>query len=306
MEVIPYYYSAYGLTLGSEIRLPPLKKINPCLVDVLIKRAPLLPSPSLQPTKIFRAGLQATFAQNGPQQLWLSWNPLLSFMVINGKEIILDTVQRDEDVLSLFTLSEALGLILFQRGYFLLHGSAIELQGKGVVFLGEPGAGKSTTVAAFAQQGVRVISDDMVCIQVSKTEPPLILPAFPQIKIWETTVAGLQLAKNELTAVREGVNKFSWHESISFTENAVPLEQIFVLTAPNELEDAPVEVPKHQIPLELLSYFPLADALLQGEPLKDYFEKSITLAQVVPLVKISRPADFTKLRAFVNHLKTSV
>lgn len=304
MELIRYYYTAYGLIIGSEIQLPPLTEIAPKPVDVVIKRGVLPESPPLQPTKIYRAGLQANFAQNGPQQLWLHWG-ILSFMVVNGQELILDTTQTDEDLLSLFTLSEAIGLILFQRGYFLLHGSAIRLNDKGIVFLGEPGAGKSTTVAAFAQKGVSVISDDMVCIQVNKTEPSVLLPAFPQIKIWENAVDGLQLEKNGLTAVREGVNKFSWHESIVFDEKPVSLNQIFVLTAPNELTATTNQVPRHEIPIELLSYFPLADALLQGESLKDYFEKSITFAHSTPVVKMSRPADFSQLHAFVDDIKTT-
>ncbi|GAB4022938.1 hypothetical protein GCM10028808_71920 [Spirosoma migulaei] len=305
MELTRYYYTAYGLTIGSEIQLPPLKEVTPKPVDVVIRRGALPESPPLQPTKIYRAGLQAKFAQNGPQQLWLNWAPILSFMVVNGQELVLDTTQTDEDLLSLFTLSEALGLILFQRGYFLLHGSAIHLNGKGVVFLGEPGAGKSTTVAAFAQGGVSVISDDMVCIQVNATGPSLVLPAFPQIKIWENSVTGLQIEKDGLTAVREGVNKFSWHDSIVFNENPVTLDQIFVLTAPNELAGTSFQVPKHQIPIELISYFPLADSLLQGTPLKDYFEKSTTLAHSVPVIKLSRPADFSRLHAFVDDLKTT-
>ncbi|GAB4053997.1 serine kinase [Spirosoma litoris] len=305
MDLITHYYSAYGLTLGSQIPLPPLTEIEPCPVDVFIKLEKIPSTPPLQPTKIYRAGLQAEFAQTSIQELWLNWGPLLAFKVANGNEIILDTNQTDEELLSLFTLSEALGLILFQRGYFLLHGSAIQLNDKGIVFLGEPGAGKSTTVAAFAQKGVSVISDDMVCIQISKTEPPVVIPAFPQIKIWENAVNGLQLKKDGLTSVREGVNKFSWHDSSSFTEKAVPLNQIFVLTTPNEATNTYSQVPQHQIPIELLAYFPLADSMLKGEPLKNFFEKSVLMAHAVSITKMSRPADFVQLYAFVDDLKAN-
>ncbi|GAB2560441.1 serine kinase [Spirosoma areae] len=297
-----HYYQAYGLAIGSDILLAHLNETDPAPVDLHIRQGRLPPPPPLLPTKIYRAGLQAQFAQNGPNQLWLDWSPLLSFMAINGKELILDTAQTDPDVLSLFTLSEAIGLILFQKNYFLLHGSAIRLHGKGIIFLGEPGAGKSTTVAAFAQKDIPVLSDDMVCIRLDETGQPFLIPSFPQIKIWGNTVDGLQLSKDSLTPVREGVNKFAWQQPDAFDERPVPLDRIFVLTPPQEAEHSGCQLAKSQTPIELLSYFPLADALLQGQALKNHFEQSIILANAVPVFRMSRPPDFTALHAFVDQL----
>ena len=158
------YYKAYGLRIASELPLPPLQPLSPGPVDLVIKRGHLPQAPSFNETKIYRANLNARFAQQGSDQLWLNWSPRLSFMALNGNQLMVDTSLTDEDVISLFTLSEALGLILFQKGYFLLHGSAVRIGADGIVFLGQPGAGKSTTVAAFAQQGCPIISDDLVCV----------------------------------------------------------------------------------------------------------------------------------------------
>jgi len=308
MELSTYYYKAYGLSIGSELPLPPLVPHNniASTVDLTIKRRRLLESPPLGTTKAYRAGLNARFAQNGPYCLWLDWSPVVSFMAINGNELLLETTRNEADLISLFTLSEALGLILFQKKYFLLHGSAVQIDGQGVVFLGEPGAGKSTTIAAFAQKGVPVISDDMVCIQIDKTGIPWLIPAFPQIKIWENTADGLQLPKEKMSPVQEGVNKFSWQDSIAFEEKAVPLKQLFILTPANPLGTITKQIPQSQAPVELIRYFPLPDALLNGEALKEYFEKSITIAKTIPVLKLSRPADFTKLYEFVDYLKTTL
>ena len=303
MELTPYYYKAYGLSIASEIPLPPLKITAPTTVDLTIRREQLPESPPLESTKIYRAGLNARFAQRGLDHLWLNWSPLISFMALKGEELLVDTTQTDEDLVSLFTLSEALGLILFQKGYFLLHGSAVRIGDKGVVFLGEPGAGKSTTVAACAQKGYTVISDDMVCIQVNEEGNLLLIPAFSQIKIWQRTVDGLQLHQEKMAPVREGVDKFSWHDSITFEENAVPLTAIFVLLPPNEPGSTTDQIPASQVPVELLHHFPLADALLNGKSLEDYFKKSVAIAQTIPLFRMSRPANFAALYEFVTHLK---
>jgi hypothetical protein len=306
MEGIQYYYTAYGLTIGSEIPLSYLKEIEPVEVDLTIKRGQLPPSPPWRETKLYRAGLQARLAHSGPDQVWLDWGPLGQFMALNGTELLVETTTTDESLLSLFTMSEAVGLLLFQRGYFLLHGSAIQINDKGIVFVGQPGAGKSTTVAAFANRGVRIMSDDLVCIRVNEQGKPTLIPAFSQIKIWEKSVDGLQILKDDLDLVREGANKFSWHESVSFEENSIPLEQVFVLTPTDQSAGTISEVPLSQRPIELLSYFPLPDSLLQGEALKDHFEKSIQIANTTPLYKLSRPANFAKLYEFVDYLKTTL
>ncbi|GAB3943448.1 hypothetical protein GCM10028805_09700 [Spirosoma harenae] len=300
------YYTAYGLSIGSEISLPPLIEKMSGPIDVLIRRGKLPISKTKRLSKIYRAGFQAHFAQNGFQELWLHWEPLMSFMAINGSELVIDTALIDENLVSLFTLSEAIGLILFQRGYFLLHGSAIQINNRGAVFLGEPGAGKSTTAAAFAQKDVSVVSDDLVCISIDESGQPFLIPAFSQIKVWQTVVDGLQLAKNELVPVREGTTKYSWHKPGIFTESAVPLERIFILNQSRKSEWPMMQLPKHQVPIALLRHFPLPDSLLEGKVLKDYFDNSVALAHSVALFNMNRPADFANLQAFADELKTEM
>lgn len=302
MGNVSYFYKAYGLTIASSIPLPPLQPIAPAPADVQIWQESLLNTPDGEPTKIFRAGIQAAFAQTEPGQDWLLWKPLVHFKAIQGQSLIVDTTSTDEDAIALFTMSEAIGLLLFQRGYFLLHGSAIRLQNKGIVFLGEPGAGKSTTVAAFAQRHRQVISDDLVCIRLNEAGEPMLVPAFPQIKIWGKAIAGLQIPQADLTPVREGVDKFSWHDTAHFDAQEVPLQRIYVLTKPDSEHSGATPIPAFQAPIELVSYFPLADAMLQGQALKAYFEKSVAIAQTVPMQKMSRPADFEKLYQFVDSL----
>lgn len=304
---MPYFYRAYGLSITSDFLLPPLPLCPYTTVtDLTIRRGQLPARPSFVSSKAYRAGINAQFAQVEQNQLWLNWPSLFTFMALNGNELIVDTNQTDDQLISLFILSEALGLILFQKGYFLLHGSAVRIGDEGVLFLGEPGAGKSTTVAAFAGKGFSVISDDMVCIRPGIAGNHQLIPAFSQIKIWESTVIGLQLQQQSMTPVREGMNKFSWHESTSFDEEAIPLNRIFVLLPPNEPGNVATPLPSSQVPVELLHHFPLPDALLAGEGLKDYFEKSVAIARNTPLFRMSRPADFTALHTFVDHLTATV
>ena len=54
-----------------------------------------------------------------------------------------------ENTLS-YLVGPVLGLLLRLRGVVCLHGSAVAIGDRGIIFVGAEGAGKSTTAAAFA------------------------------------------------------------------------------------------------------------------------------------------------------------
>ncbi len=58
-----------------------------------------------------------------------------------------------------------LGLILRLRGLLPLHASSVVVDDRAVLFVGPPQAGKSTTAAAFALSGFRVLADDTSVIR---------------------------------------------------------------------------------------------------------------------------------------------
>jgi hypothetical protein len=64
-----------------------------------------------------------------------------------------------------FLLGPVIGIALRMRGTTCLHASAVEILGSAVAFLGEMGAGKSTTAAIFARNGHAVLTDDIVALE---------------------------------------------------------------------------------------------------------------------------------------------
>ena len=54
--------------------------------------------------------------------------------------------------------------MLQHRGYLVLHGSAVLVNGRAVVFSGDSGAGKSTLAASMVHHGYQLITDDVVAI----------------------------------------------------------------------------------------------------------------------------------------------
>ena len=91
---------------------------------------------------------------------------------------------------ALYLLGPVLGVVLRLRGDVCLHGSVVELDGGAVGFIGPQGAGKSTTAAALAAAGQRVLSDDLLVMR-RKGGRIYAEPGYPLLRLWPESVAAL-------------------------------------------------------------------------------------------------------------------
>jgi hypothetical protein len=94
------------------------------------------------------------------RHLWVTWN---------------DGVTLGDITAGL--LGPILGCVLRLRGRTFLHGSAVAVEGKVLAFVGERGAGKSTTALALVQQGAAMVTDDLVILE--ETESGFVVPPGP-------------------------------------------------------------------------------------------------------------------------------
>ncbi len=253
----------------------------------------------MTPTSIHRRGIMAESAEGNDGAIYLRWEGVAGYKAMNGDTLYVDPYTEDADLLSLFTVSEALGCILLQRGLLLLHASSVQVGGVAYSFLGEPGAGKSTTATAFVKRGALLLSDDLTAIYFDHENRPHILPAYPQLKIWENTVNGLDFDKSKLSPVAEGINKFSLRPSHDFPTAPVPLAKIFLLHKPDELTTdrnlSPIEAP-----IELVRHFPLSPHLLRGKSHQRHFQQSSWCAIHTQIWNKRRPDGFPALEKWVS------
>jgi hypothetical protein len=229
----------------------------------------------------------------------LNWAGIVTFRAVGGKELFVHPYTQDSGLISLFTVSEAIGLILFQRRLFLLHASSVLVGDEAWCFMGSPGAGKSSTAAAFIKAGCRLLSDDLTAMQVNANTGVCVLPAYPQLKIWDITVAGLGYDQRDLEPVSEGVNKFSYGPRTDFPDQPYRLAKIFFLHKARN-RSALENVSVSEIPGELIKNFPLPTQLLSGEFLKTHFLQSIQCAKHVEIVRKRRPEGFELLERWVQ------
>src|SRR5262249_61728973 len=89
------------------------------------------------------------------------------------------------------------GFLLRLRGVTCLHASAIAVDGRAIALIGPPGAGKSTTAAAFTQQGYPALSEDVVAL-CDLGDSFLVPPGYPLILFVPGSVQALFGSKDAL------------------------------------------------------------------------------------------------------------
>lgn len=298
-----YHYNAYCLNFSSEIPLPECCVSENGDPDFLIVKKQLTP-PHLEATNIHRRGIMAQTAIDPDGSIWLHWENVATFRACEGRQLEVHGFTADPDVLSLFTVSEALGLILFQRNHFLVHASAVKVGNVAWLFMGTPGAGKSTTCAAFVKAGCPLLGDDLTAITFDGHGRPLVSPAYPQLKIWERSAAGLGYQTDELSPVSEGINKFALSPRHNFTSEPVPLARMYFIHNDEHLPEFQTMSPSG-MPSETLRHFPLPNQLLNSLTLQKLFKQSLSCAAAAGAFLLKRPDGFEALESWVQESLSS-
>lgn len=295
-------YQAYGLNICSDFELPELLRggVQP---DIYFQTGKVK-LPNLQATSIHRQGIEAHFGGT-TQEAYLRWSGVSSFLAKNGTTLIIepDSEDIDPELLKLYILSEALGLILHQRGFFLLHASAVKIGDYAVVIVGAPGAGKSTMAAAFAKYGYPVLADDMVAISNIESIPT-VYPAYPQIKIWSSAVQGLEFNLSNLPRLFSDSEKRVIRQTDNFTVDPCPLVGIFALDLGEGVKTT--QMLGTEAFATLTRFFPCPPQLLQQEALEKHFGRCIQLLENTPVFKIERPKNFSTIAKVIKTIERQV
>ena len=91
---------------------------------------------------------------------------------------------------AVYLLGPVMGFLLRLRGIICLHASGIEVDGQVLAFMGPPGAGKSTTAAAFARRGYPVLTDDITALEENRKRF-WVLSGSPRLCLWPDAVTAL-------------------------------------------------------------------------------------------------------------------
>lgn len=138
---------------------------------------------------------------------------------------------RPEDAL-IFISGSGFGLLMHQHGRCIMHGSAVEVGGRAVLFCGPSGAGKSTLAAAMAARGFGHVADDQCVLSGLAGGEVFVHPDGRAHKLWEQAITKLDLAERSGAPVRSTLRKFFVApQAASAAESgaALPLGGIYIL-----------------------------------------------------------------------------
>ncbi|MGB0720803.1 MAG: hypothetical protein ACPGU7_00275 [Gammaproteobacteria bacterium] len=285
-------YHSFHLTIESELPLPELTGSDAVgTPDVRIVRGRV-------PAEGLADGEQkGPFLWVGNGTLWLRVPDVARFLIRDGKEILVDTEKdADDDSVRVFLLGSAMGALLTQRDWLVLHGNAVRVGDHALVCVGDSGTGKSTLATGFMRRGHPVLSDDLVPIDPDGRA----LPGPPRIKLWQDMATQLDIDTRDLRRIRPGLEKFHLPLDDDRRRVPIPVRWIYVLdTHPGD------NITLN--PIEGLERFPiLHDNSFRLRFIKGMGRESEHLAQCaqlaarVRLARVTRPSDGFSLEGVLD------
>lgn len=288
-------YWAYGLRIHAEIVCPelladPQKAGNP---DVTIRLLSAVPDVS--------ESLENGWYEVRPGRFRLAVGRVAQYLVEEGNRISIEPQEGSSpEQVRLFLLGSAMGALLYQRGLFPLHGSAVETEWGAMIFVGAQGIGKSTLAAQFHQRGYRLLSDDVCAVETAAVKPR-VLPGLTRLRLCADAYERL----GSPHGAQFNLDKFVMPMNEGYSSSPAPLRAIHLLT---EKESGDPE-------FRVLRGFDRVQCLLQNLYRPQYLKGQSTqgalmrlagnIAERATIVEVSRPREPAMIPALAGFLLTS-
>jgi hypothetical protein len=127
-----------------------------------------------------------------------------------------------------YLLGPVLGFVMLLRGVVCLHASAVAIGNEAIALLGPAGSGKSTTAAAFAKCGYRVLAEDVVTLD-DRGDHFLVRSGYPCIRLWPAAVKALYGSETHLPKLTPNWDKCFLDLSDNFQQEPLRLAAIYQL-----------------------------------------------------------------------------
>jgi hypothetical protein len=185
---------------------------------------------------------------------------------------------------------------VLQRGRLVLHASAVAIDGQAVAFLGDSGWGKSTTAAALHARGHPLVADDVAVVEPGEGRP-VVVPAFPRLRLWPDAAAEIGLDPAALPRVHSSIEKRAHRIADGFADEPLPLGQIYVLAEGPALAVEWLE--PHEAMRELARHAHGSRAI-RALAERSHFLQCARVARHVPIGRLKRPPSLEVLPALVE------
>lgn len=212
-----FTYHSFGLNISSEIGLPGMLEAKEGEVDVRILRGKV---------EIPRHGEGPNFLLDH-EDAYLWWEDTGQVRIHGGRGITVDA--EDENQIIPFLLGPVMSILLHQRGFLVLHGSAVRIGDGAIAFLGYRGFGKSTTAINLYKHGYPLVADDILAIKFDEKGMPHVYPGYLHVRLSDDSYNNVKDSTDVLTPIRTIAGKLFCDASRGFSPEPVQLKGIYIL-----------------------------------------------------------------------------
>lgn len=192
----------------------------------------------------------------------------------------------DDGLIDVLLAGTLLSLLTALRGACVLHASAVELDGRGLAFVGHSGMGKSTLAVASCAAGARLIAEDIVAVSTPEASPHC-LPGNTDIRLRKGSVSLLERMAGAERVVtpdgREGVRP-----PLSDDE-PVPLHTLVIPRPSRKAPHLTVDCMPPVSALFRLMNFPRLNGLIEPRVVQRQFQATGDIARRVPVLVVTVP-----------------
>ncbi len=303
-----YRYAAYGVSIRSDaplpLPLPPLATSGLFEIEVHNNNGPI--DPCIQGESGFEQNPSTAFdVASLPDGSTYVRMPGVGEISVSPDGRFLACrryAESTSESFNVYLVTQALSFALVKCGLEPLHATAVAIDGKAALFLGDCGFGKSTLAAAFLQAGYPLLTDDLLVLH--KPHAALLAyPGSPRIKLFP------RMARKFLGESVTGVpmNPYTHKMIVPLKEwqvctDALPIGAVYALAQASEVRGAEISLSamsQRQAFLTLLAST-FNRAILEPTRLRRQFEATQGLANTLPVRKLSYPRSLDSLPAILE------
>jgi hypothetical protein len=302
-------YSVYGGRLCSELELPDLRPASSgsgpqwTLRVAKTGLAPGVINPRgelvLAPDLVVRLGDTATgirldFPPAGTYELSrdgtkITWYPAPGASLEAARSLL---------------LGQVFALALHGAGLLCLHGSAIAVAGQGIALLAPKLHGKSTLALALTAAGARLITDDLVAVELDSG--PRLRPGVQSVRLLSDALDKIGTLCTGTKILEGGKATVTDFPSSMLVHRAVPFTAAYLMQPVRELPGAPAARRQRLSPREAV--IALAHRTKLPDPLVGYqtagvdLQRAATVALQVPVFHLEFAGGFSRLHEIVTQI----
>jgi len=276
-------YSAYGLGISSEIEIPELQTADSG-TEIQIRFEDCEYQSSLN------IGDQPYWRINRKEAV-LSFGGVGTFHILEGREIaVMPASNANPSVIRQYIIGTGMAILLYQRGYLVLHASSVLIGASAIALVGIPGSGKSSIAAAMSTLGYDVITDDVAVIDTD-TDPPSLFSGHHQIRLSSEPAEVLGYNPDDEYPSLDVYGKHCYQIPNRLPQGPVPLGQLYSISEGQEMlinrippQSAVIDLILHSIPTRW--------SLPEEE---QHFAQCMDIAKRIPLFSLQRSSEVREL-----------